>query len=121
VQGVVRDEKGKPFSGAALRINGALVYSDDSGRFLYRCRKRTLLKFEVVPDEFLVPGFFQAVHAPREVMPQLEDRVRDVSIVVEPVRTTPIELRPAKPPNAAAASSPSPEPAPIPSPSPQKQ
>jgi hypothetical protein len=34
VRGVVHDEQGNPIGGAALRINGEIVYSDDSGRFL---------------------------------------------------------------------------------------
>jgi len=97
VQGIVLDETGKPFGGAALRINGTLVYSDDSGRFLYRCRRHAELNFEVEPSEFLVPGVFKALKAPDRVMPQLEDQATDIRVVVEMVRTTPIGLHPSKP------------------------
>jgi hypothetical protein len=93
VQGIVKDDSGKPFSGAALHINGATVYSDDAGRFLYRCRKRTPMKLEVAPEEFLVPGVYRVVQSPSVVMPETEERATDVLIVVQPARTTPIELR----------------------------
>ena len=92
VQGVVRDDQGNPVEGAALHINGAVVYTDDSGHFLYRDRKHAPVKFEVAPEEFLVPGIYQLVKAPALVTPELEDRASNVEVVIRRVRTTPIEL-----------------------------
>jgi hypothetical protein len=93
VKGVVRDEQGNPISGAALRINGEIVYTDDGGKFLYRFRKQTSLKFEIVMNEFLVPGVFEVVHAPTAVATAPEATAQDIEVVLRQGRSAPIELR----------------------------
>jgi len=93
VQGVVRDEQGNPIGGVALRINGDLIYTDDSGRFLYRARKHTQFKFQLVMDEFLVPGIFEVVQAPDAVATETQEKAKDIEVVIRQRRTAPIELR----------------------------
>ncbi|HEY7617074.1 MAG TPA: hypothetical protein VH744_09745, partial [Terriglobales bacterium] len=87
VQGVVQDEGGRPVSGAALRLDGDIVYTDDSGRFLYRVRKHKKLAFEVAVDEFLVPGVYQVISAPATVDTNPQDKAPDIEIVVRRVRS----------------------------------
>jgi hypothetical protein len=93
VQGAVRDEEGNPIAGAALRINGEVVYTDDAGRFLYRFRKHAQVKFELAMDEFLLPGVFELVHAPDRVTAEPEGSAQDVEVVLRRRRTSPIDLR----------------------------
>jgi hypothetical protein len=93
VQGVVRDKDGNPVAGAALSIDGKVIYTDDGGRFLYRSRKHTRLKFQVLTDQFLVPGVFEVVQAPNDVVTEMEDKAADIGVVIRRSRTAPIELR----------------------------
>jgi len=85
VLGVVRNESGQPVQGAALKINGEVVYSDEAGRFMLRVRKRTAVTLRLAPDEFLIPGVFEAVQAPATVIPATEDRAVDVEVVLRRV------------------------------------
>ena len=115
VEGVVRDEKGNPIAGAALHINSEVVYTDDAGRFLYRFRKHTQLKFELAMNEFLGPGVFEVVKAPNQVTAEPEGQAQDIEVVLRRGRTAPIDLRqvapgeqytpPAEQPQAAPPSS----------------
>jgi hypothetical protein len=93
VQGVVRDKDGNPVAGAALGIDGAVIYTDDAGRFLYRSRKHTRMRFQVLIDQFLVPGVFEVVQSPGEVEAELEDKAQDVIVIIRQRRTAPIDLR----------------------------
>jgi hypothetical protein len=93
VQGVVRDNDGNPVAGAALGIDGEVIYTDDAGRFLYRSRKHTRMRFQVLIDQFLVPGVFEVVQSPGEVETELEDKAQDVIVVIRQRRTAPIDLR----------------------------
>jgi hypothetical protein len=93
VQGVVRDKDGNPIAGAALGVDGEVIYTDDAGRFLYRSRKHTRMRFQVLIDQFLVPGVFEVVQSPGEVETELEDKAQDVSVIIRQRRTAPIDLR----------------------------
>lgn len=104
LQGVVRDDQGNPLEGVALRINGATVYTDDAGRFQYRYNKHTPVDFAVALDEFLIPGVYEVVKAPRLVTPELEDQAADVEVVIRRVRAAPSQLRTAPPKQGVATS-----------------
>ncbi|HTR67226.1 MAG TPA: carboxypeptidase-like regulatory domain-containing protein [Terriglobales bacterium] len=82
VQGVVRDEQGAPIQGAALKINGETVYTDEAGHFMLRLRRRSPVSFQLAPDEFLIAGKFQIVHAPATVIPDTEDRTGQTEVVL---------------------------------------
>jgi hypothetical protein len=92
VQGVVRDEQGNPVAGAAIRLNSEVLYTDDSGRFLYRSRKRASMRLQLAFGEFLTPGEFEMVQAPTAVTPESEDKASDIQIVVRQRRITSIDL-----------------------------
>jgi hypothetical protein len=93
VRGTVRDEDGNPVAGAALRINGEIVYTDDAGHFLLRLRKRGEVKLEVAWDEFLTPGVFETVNMPKNIAAEPEGQAQEVEISIRRRRTAPIELR----------------------------
>ena len=97
VQGVVRDDQGNPIAGAAIRLNGEVLYTDDSGRFLYRSRKHAAMKLQLAFNEFLIPGEFEVVQAPSEVTPETEDEASDIRIIVRQRRITPIDLHQVNP------------------------
>jgi hypothetical protein len=82
VQGVVKDEQGRPLSGAAVQIGSDLVYSDGQGRFLYRSSKNKPMKFAIVPSEFLTAGIYEVLKAPDSVTPEREAQAQDVQVVV---------------------------------------
>jgi hypothetical protein len=85
VQGIVRDDRGAPLSGAALLIGDELVFSDSQGRFFARFRSTRQVTIRVVLDEFLVPGRFRVELVPAIVRPQLEGQASELTIVVRQV------------------------------------
>jgi hypothetical protein len=93
VRGVVRDEQGQPLSGAAIRIDKDVVYSDSDGRFLYRVRKDRPAALQVVPDQFLLSGIYEVLKAPQMVTPEKEDQARDVEITVRRITAEQAVLR----------------------------
>lgn len=82
VQGIVRDERGAPLSGAALSIGGELVFSDSRGRFFARFRSTRQVAVRVLVEEFLVPGRFSVQLVPGVVRPQLEAQASEITVVV---------------------------------------
>ena len=64
VRGRVIEENGPPVAGAALRIDGELVFSDSGGAFFLRRKKAKLYPLEVLPNQFMLPGRFEVVSAP---------------------------------------------------------
>ena len=85
VQGIVRDDRGAPLSGAALLIGDELVYSDSQGRFFARFRSTRQVTIKVLVEEFLVPGRFRAELVPAIVRPQLEGQASELTVVVRKV------------------------------------
>ena len=95
VQGRVLDEAGRPIRGAALRIDGEVVYSDSGGVFLSRRRRPATLRLEVLLNEFIVPGQFEVVSAPPSVKAEPEGSAHEVIVVLR--RTVPQSRRISKP------------------------
>lgn len=83
--GRVVDEAGAPVEGAALEIGGEVLYTDSRGRFFVRRPVATMLSIRVVLDDFLVPGTFEVVQAPRGAVPTRDERASTVTIVVRRV------------------------------------
>ncbi len=67
IAGQVVDENGHAISGAALWIDGDLVFTNAEGRFLVRDRKARTYRVKVALDEFLLPGSFDVISAPSAV------------------------------------------------------
>ncbi len=85
VRGHVRDEKGMPVEGAAIRIGEELTFSNAAGEFLLRVSKKQQLPLAVVGEEFLSPLHFTVVSAPLTVTAAPETSVVDVLVVLRPV------------------------------------
>ena len=85
VQGTVKDDKGDPVEGAALRIGKETVYSDSTGGFLVRMGKHGPFPLSVVPEEFIANGIYEAVSAPSSVRAELDDAAGNVEIVIRRV------------------------------------
>jgi hypothetical protein len=85
VQGIVKDDKGSPVEGAALRIGKDIVYSDSSGAFLVRMGKHGPFSLTIVPDEFISNGTYEAVSAPPTVRAELDSAAPNVDIVIRRV------------------------------------
>ena len=49
VQGIVKDQEGKPVAGAAVLLNNEMIFTDGDGRFLYRSKKHKQMNFAIVP------------------------------------------------------------------------
>jgi hypothetical protein len=82
VRGRVVDEAGRAVRGAALRVDGEVVFSDSSGEFFVRKKRAATYTLEVLPDQFLVPGRFGVVSAPRQVATAPDELANEVTIVV---------------------------------------
>src|SRR5205823_2996657 len=82
IVGVVRDTAGNPLEGAAIDIGNQVVYSNETGEFLLRFRKRSSVPFRVEVNEFLIAGSFEVVTAPSSVMPGLEENGEKIEVVV---------------------------------------
>jgi hypothetical protein len=91
VQGIVKDQEGKAVAGAAVQIGNQMVFTDGDGRFLYRSKKHKEWQFAIVPSQFLISGFFEAVQVPPTVTTEKEDQAQDVIVIVR--RLTPQEAR----------------------------
>ena len=81
VCGAVKEQSGKPVSGAALRIGKAVVYTDSEGRFTLRSRKRGKQKLVVLTTEFEL-GEWTVVDAPTFVTIGAEGQEVQIQIIV---------------------------------------
>jgi hypothetical protein len=80
ITGRVVEEDGQPLDGAALRIDGELVFTNSGGEFFLRKKKARPCTVEIALDQFLVPGAFALVSSPGVVVPSPEGD--EVPIVV---------------------------------------
>jgi len=76
IRGQVIDEAGQPVIGAALGIDGELVFSDSRGFFFLRRDKAKQYRLRVLLDQFMLPGRYQVLIAPATVDSVLEDAVQ---------------------------------------------
>jgi hypothetical protein len=89
VKGMVIDEKGHAVRGAAIRVDGNLVYTDSNGEFFVRKPKGRVCAIEVSLKDFLTPLPYSVVSAPQTLKPQPEGWGSDAIIVVRPVIPVP--------------------------------
>ena len=95
IEGMVKDNAGDPVEGVAVHIGGELAYSDDTGHFLVRFRRRNPVPVRVATDEFLIPGSFEVVWAPPSVQPDPEEHPTEFTIVIRRVVSSAAKARPA--------------------------
>jgi hypothetical protein len=80
IKGRVLDALGKPVAGAAIQIDGELVFTNSEGEFVARFRKKQATRIHVSLRDFLTNEFYDVVHAPTEATPQEEDKATDIVI-----------------------------------------
>ena len=94
VQGIVTDEKGTPVRGAAIKVDGELVYTDSDGYFFMRKPKGRVCKIEVATSDFVTALPYTVVSAPETLEPQPEGRGTGAMIVVRPYVPSPPPQQP---------------------------
>jgi hypothetical protein len=80
IKGVVLDQDEKPVAGAALQIDGQVVFTDSDGRFLVRFSRRNTETFRVLLDDFLTNFLYDVISAPTNVETIDEDQAKDVTV-----------------------------------------
>jgi hypothetical protein len=83
----VRDEAGNPVEGAALSLNGEVVYTNSAGEFFLRVKHPEHYTIQVMTEEFLLPGRWEVVTAPAEVVASSEKQVARLEIVLRPTES----------------------------------
>jgi hypothetical protein len=82
IRGKVVDTAGAPVEGAALDLNGELVFTNSGGEFLLRVKRPARYTLTVLPAEFLLPGQWEVVQAPAEVTATAEGRAAALEIIL---------------------------------------
>ncbi|HVO63912.1 MAG TPA: hypothetical protein VMT53_23525 [Terriglobales bacterium] len=88
VEGIVRDSDGSPLEGVAIHVGNELAYTDDTGHFQVRFRRRSPVPLHIAVEEFLIPGNFEIVHAPNIVEPDPQDHPVALTIVIRRIVAT---------------------------------
>ena len=89
IRGTVRDESANPVEGAAVQLGDDVVFTNSSGGFLLRVKRPNRYAVAVLPTEFLLPGQWEVVGAPAEVVAADESRAGPVEIILRHPSTTP--------------------------------
>ncbi len=97
IRGEVRDERGQPVWGIAVRIDSEFVYSDSAGQFFLRVKNRGEYPLRVAEDRSLNPGRWEIVSAPQAARAEPEKQAAPINIVVRRSRG-PRSLLPILPP-----------------------
>ena len=88
VRGVVHDETGTPVEGAAIGLGGEMAFTNSRGEFFVRARRPQRFTVTVSLEEFLLPGRWEIVSAPTDVVAEPEDRAHGIEVVLRrPVAT----------------------------------
>lgn len=87
VRGIVRDDQGSPIEGAAVELNGEVVYSNSAGEFFLRTKHPQHYPIKVLLGEFLLPGEWEIVSAPETATAEDERRAAPVIIVLRAPKT----------------------------------
>jgi hypothetical protein len=67
-------------AGAAIQIDGELVFSNSDGEFLARFQKNKTVKVRVSLRDFISNDFYEVVSSPAEATPVEEDKAVDLTI-----------------------------------------
>jgi hypothetical protein len=78
----VRDEAGSPIEGAAVDLDGEVVYTNSAGEFFLRANHPRRYSIRVLTQEFLLPGLWEVVSAPGDVVASPEGRVVPMEIIL---------------------------------------
>lgn len=81
VKGRVVDRTGLPVEGAALEVDGKMVFTDSDGRFFLRDKKPTLHLYSILTDKFLDGNVWHVISRPLRLESTRETRP-DVVVIV---------------------------------------
>jgi hypothetical protein len=87
VRGTVQDELGRPVEGAALALNGEVVYTNSAGEFFLRSRHPQRYSMQVLTGEFLLPGAWEVVSSPDQVTAAAEAEAKPARIILRQARS----------------------------------
>ena len=82
VRGSVRDEQGNPVEGAAVELNGEVVFTNSLGQFLLRAKHPQQYAVKVLVGEFLLPGQWEVASAAERVTAMDERRAVPLVIIL---------------------------------------
>ena len=82
VSGIVRDTQGQPVYGAAIQVDGSILYTGQDGKFFVRFKKPHTYPVCVAVEHF-IEGNWRLVSAPATATALPEDQDRFIEIVVE--------------------------------------
>lgn len=83
IRGMVVDKDRHPVAGAALMIDGLLVYTNDDGLYSLRERRPHTHRLRVLAGQFLGGGTYHVVSAPATVSGKAEKEGQETVIIVE--------------------------------------
>lgn len=81
-RGRVRDDRGEPVEGAAIRVGDQVLLTNADGEFFIRQRKAAILPLEVVFGEFLNAAAFRVVSAPPTAVASLDGTGSEAEIIL---------------------------------------
>ena len=84
VSGIVRDTNGQPVYGAAIQVDGSVVYSGQDGRFFVRFKRTGTFPVATLTEHF-IEGSWRGVSAPATAEAKLEEQADFIVVVVERV------------------------------------
>jgi hypothetical protein len=82
VRGTVMDDQARPIRGAALEIDGQLVFTDSRGEFLLRVKKAKPYSLAVLPDQFMFQDRYEVITAPTAVRGEREEMAKSYEIIL---------------------------------------
>ncbi|MBI3484308.1 MAG: hypothetical protein HY012_04050 [Acidobacteria bacterium] len=83
VRGHVMEEGGQPVRGAALKIDDDIVLTDSQGSFVLRRKKPKESELSVAFGQFVLPGNYQVVSAPKMVNAAREETAELYEVVLK--------------------------------------
>lgn len=89
VRGRVLDDHGQPVRGAAVRVENEIAFTNTEGEFQVRRKHAGDIAFEVVLDQFMVPGRFEVVNAPKTVHAAREEVAPLAEVVIRRLPSLP--------------------------------
>jgi hypothetical protein len=92
VKGTVRDEGGQPVEGAAIQLGSEVVYTNSAGDFFLRAKHPERYPVAILVGEFLLPGQWDVVSSPAEVIAAEEAKAMPVHVVLRPLNRVPAAL-----------------------------
>lgn len=82
IRGTVRDQTGTPIEGAAVDLGGEVIFTNSSGEFFLRAKHPRRFPLKILPEEFLLPGRWELISAPDEVIASEEGLSGAINIIL---------------------------------------